>query len=91
MKLSTPKNQTAEVLFELLTNKSINRRDMMLNTGILNLTARFANIRNKYGINVFCRKIETTNKHGRTIKYGEWLIPKLDRKKAKETYCKLNK
>lgn len=49
MKLQPPKNQTAEVLYELLTNACINRRDILINTGILNVTARISDIR-RYGV-----------------------------------------
>ncbi len=91
MKLTKPKNQNAEVLYELLNNKSINRRDMLLSTGILNVPARISDLRNKKNVSIICRKIETKNKHGRTIKYGEWLIPKFDIQNAKKIYFDINK
>lgn len=73
--LQPPKNQTAEVLYELLTNGPINRRDILINTGILNVTARISDIR-KHGINVKCEMIKTKNKHNRSISFGKWSIDK---------------
>ena len=74
MKLSKPVNQTAEVLYLLLKNKSITRKTAILDTGILNVSARIADLRNKHNINVICTKISTTNKFGRNINYGSWSI-----------------
>lgn len=74
MKIFKPTNQTAEVFYMLLTEKSINRASCMKDTYILNVTARIANLRNKHNINVICTKIKTTNKFGRDINYGQWHI-----------------
>ena len=72
--MKKPNNQTAEVLFELIKNDQMTRSDFFKQTGILNVTARIANLRNIHGINVVCKKIETTNKHGRNISYGSWSL-----------------
>jgi hypothetical protein len=74
MKLSKPVNQTAEVLYLLLKNKSITIKSAILDTGILNVSARIGDLRNKYNINVICTKISTTNKFGRSVNYGSWSI-----------------
>lgn len=91
MKLTKPKNQNAEVLFELITQPKINRIIIMQRCGVLNLTARIDNLKNKFGVNIVCSLTETKNKHNRKVKFGNWLIPKLDLESAKEIYCKLNK
>jgi hypothetical protein len=89
MKLSKPVNQTAEVLYFLLKNKSITRKTAILDTGILNVSARIADLRNKYNINVICTKISTTNKFGRNINYGSWSI--LNHAEQYDKYKLINK
>jgi hypothetical protein len=89
MKLSKPINQTAEVLYLLLKNKSITRKTAILDTGILNVSARIADLRNKYNINVICLKISTTNKFGRNINYGSWSI--LNHAEKYDIYKLINK
>ncbi len=44
--LPKPTKQIEEVLYYLIKRHSINRKQMMLDTGILNVTARIANLRN---------------------------------------------
>lgn len=88
MKLQPPKNQTSEVLYELLTNACINRRDILINTGILNVTARISDIR-RYGVVVECKMIEVLNKHKRKVKFGQWSV--VDNKKNREVYNKINR
>jgi hypothetical protein len=85
--LQPPKNQTAEVLYELINNKHINRRDILIETGILNITARLSDIR-KHGIVVECKMIEALNKHNRKVQFGQWSVS--DKNKAIEIYNKIN-
>ena len=87
--LPQPKTQVTEVLFMLLTRDSINVRQMMLDTGILNLTARISDLRNKYYIDVICHDINTKNKFERKIKYGKWILA--DKEHAKEVYLEILK
>lgn len=84
--MNQPKNQNAEVLYELLNNSFIDRRQMMADTGILNLTARIANLRNRFGLNIKCESRQVINKHGRTVTYGRWFIPTLDLPHARKVY-----
>ena len=62
---------------------------IMLQTGILNVTARIANLRNNFGIIILCERVVTTNKHGRTINYGKWKLS--NKQSAIALYSKINK
>lgn len=87
--MKQPTNQTAEVLYELLTAKHrLSFSDIYARTGIINLTARISNLR-RAGLNVFCLEIKTKNKHGRLVSYGTWSVSG-ERKKAREVYQKIN-
>jgi hypothetical protein len=72
--LNKPKNQTAEVLYLLLTQKSITVKSAMNDIGILNLSARISNLRLKHNLVIECRKTITTNKFGRSITYGNFFL-----------------
>jgi hypothetical protein len=87
--MDKPKNQTAEVLYELMTNEFITRKSIMNDTGILNLTARIADLRIRHNLTVDCKKVLATNKHGRGISYGKWSTPNIEL--AVEVYEKINK
>ncbi|NJL75298.1 MAG: hypothetical protein HC892_09970 [Saprospiraceae bacterium] len=89
--MKSPKTQTAEVLYELLTNKSITRASIMTDTGILNLTARIADLRLRAHISIDCAYVNVLNKHGRKVRYGKWSINPSDIDYAKEAYLKINK
>jgi len=83
--MNQPINQTAEVLYALLTNKAITRRTLP----VLNVTARFAELR-KLGLEIPCNKIEYRNKFGRLTKYGTWELAKNERKLAEIIYKTIN-
>ena len=85
--LPLPKNQTQEIVYELITHDKINRREMFNSTGILNLTARIADLRNKYYVPIICTEIMIINKFGRKISYGEWSIA--DKQSASIIYLNL--
>lgn len=89
MNLPKPKKQKCEVLYELLNCDRAGRRYIMTMTGILNVPARILDLR-RDGVNIICEKVETTNKHGRKISYGEWHIPKEDKPIAIEIYKNIN-
>jgi hypothetical protein len=84
-----PNNQTCEVLYELLTNAFITRMQIFDQTGILNVTARIANLRNDHGLKILCNQAKAVNKHGRKITYGMWYVE--DKQIARELYEKINK
>lgn len=87
MELQKPTTQTEEVLYFLLTKHSINVSQMMRECGILNLTARIADLRNKHLLNIPCMKVETQNKFKRGITYGVWKLP--DKKRGIKIYKQL--
>jgi hypothetical protein len=86
--METPKNQTAEVLFELINNSYITRSTILINTGILNLTARISDLRLRHNVDVICQKVNTINKHKRKINYGKWYVN--DKNNCIEIYNKIN-
>lgn len=86
--MKSPKNQTAEVLFELINNSFITRKSILIDTGILNLTARIADLRIRHNLGVMCQKVEALNKHNRKVQYGKWYVQ--DKNYAIEVYSKIN-
>lgn len=86
--LTKPVTQKAEVLYELLTQDSITRMYMFQVTGILNLTARIANLRINDDLDIVCENVDIRNKHGRIVTYGKWNLP--DKEKGFEVYQKIN-
>ena len=89
--LDSPKNQKAEVLFELLQNDSISRMSIMNETGILNLTARISDLRIRHNLDIRCRKVLVKNKHGRPVSYGKWSLPEIQISDGLLIYQEINK
>lgn len=83
--MTTPKNQTSEVLNLLLTEKQTSLA--LISNGILNPGARIANLR-AMGVNILCSYFSTTNKFGRAVKYGEFSI--LNKKDSRKIYTQIN-
>jgi len=83
-----PESQIQEVLFELLSRLYIDRKTMMLSSGILNLTARITNLRNK-GVKIISNKIKSVNKYGREITFCQWSLE--NKKEAFIEYMELKK
>jgi len=89
--MTNPTNQTAEVLYEILNNNSISRKDILLSTGVLNPTARIADLRIRHGLIIHCEKVSVLNKFNRVVTYGKWSIQGDDnREKAKAVYNQIN-
>ncbi len=84
--MHNPETQMQEVLYELLSNKKITVRQMMADTGILNLSARISNLRLIYHIDIETTEIETKNKFDRKIFYGEWTIDDDEKEYAESVY-----
>lgn len=82
--LAKPKNQVAEVLFELLMNKEITFERTYANTGIINLGARISDLRFKHNLIISCQEKEFYNKHGRKSTYGVWTLH--DKRTGLEVY-----
>jgi len=85
--MKKPKTQLSETLYYLLNRDSINRKQMLFDTGILNLTARISDLRG-LNLDINCVKIKTTNKFERKIEYGKWLLA--DKKKGLQIYNEIN-
>lgn len=90
MELSKPRNQIAEVLFELITKETITRKSILQSCGILNVTSRIADLRIRHNVDVKCQEIETTNKHGRNITYGKWYLSEKEKENILEKYNRVN-
>lgn len=67
--------QKEEVLLYLQQNGSMTRLEAMSELGILNVTARIADLR-KEGYNIKANLIAVKNKFGRTVKYADWILEK---------------
>jgi hypothetical protein len=88
--MKNPKNQLAEVLYLLLTQKSITVKSAMNDIGILNLSARISDLRIKHNLIIECRKINTKNKFGRDISYGNFFLV-TKKSIANKVYNNINK
>lgn len=86
-KTRKPENQVEEVLYSLLTRFSIDRRQMMLSCGILNLPDVIMRIRNKLNIEIETSKIPVLNKFGRNVEFGEYKLK--DKAHARNVYDNL--
>lgn len=90
--MQAPTNQTAEILYEILNNPSVSRKDILISTGVLNPTARIADLRIRHGLNIQCERASVRNKFSRKISYGLWSIQgEDDIEKAKGVYNQINK
>jgi hypothetical protein len=78
-KLQLPESQIQEVLYELINRLSIDRKTMMLSSGVWNLTARIADLRRK-GVLVNSNPLVGVNKYGRQIDFVNYSIS--DKKSA---------
>ncbi len=85
--MKQPQSQLQEVLYFLLTRKTISCRQMMFDTYILNLSARLSDLKLDHGIEIKMTKTHRTNKFDRKISYGTWGL--VDREHALEVYKKL--
>jgi len=75
--IEKPKNQLAEVLYEMLVVGKITRKSAMM-FGVLNVTSRIAELRSNYNIDVVCVEMPTKNKFGRPVQYGIWHVADKD-------------
>lgn len=89
--MNIPKNQIAEVLYEILNNDSVSRKDILISTGVLNPTARIADLRIRYGLNIHCERVSVLNKFSRSVSYGTWSIKEqADKDSARLVYNQIN-
>ncbi len=87
-KIPPPESQIQEILFELINRLFVDRKTMMLSSGVLNLTAQISNIRNK-GINIASNEVTTTNKFNREVKFVRYSLK--DKKEAVKVYLNMKK
>ena len=85
--LPKPTKQIEEVLYYLLKRHNINRMQMMLDTGVLNITARIADLRNRYFLDIVCNQVSVKNKFGRKVEFGYWSLS--DKAEGLKIYKKL--
>ena len=89
IEIENPTTQLAEVLYTLLTNDTITVRSIMLESGIINLSARISDLRHGYGLKIPCISIHVLNKWNRPISYGSWNLAA--KAKGLKVYNKINK
>ena len=87
MTLNNPLTQLQEVLYELLSKESISVKQMMADTGILNIKARISDLRLKYNLSIDTEMVKVQNKYGRKVSFGQWRLT--DKETALLTYKKL--
>lgn len=88
-KLQNPDNQLTEVLYFLLKKDNITFKQIHLDSGIINLSARLSDLKHDHNLPIKMNNQKTTNKFGRKINYGSWILQ--DKIKGLEIYNKLLK
>ena len=88
-KLKKPTGQLSETLFFLLKRKNISVIQMMWDAGIINLSARLSDLKLEHNLPIELNKVKTTNKFGRKIEFGNWVLT--DKEKGLATYNELIK
>lgn len=86
-RLMKPQSQTEEVLFFLINRMNIDRRQMMLSCGVLNLPQQIKRLRHRYNLTIDLNEVTVKNKFGREIHFGLYILA--DKKKASEVYKKM--
>lgn len=89
--LAKPKNQSAEILFELINNTNASRSELTEMTGVLNVTAIISKLRLDYDISIKCDLKETKNKHGRNVRFGIYSLTSISKMVAILKYNQINK
>jgi hypothetical protein len=85
---SAPKNQSAELLHTLLTNKSVTTRYIQQHLYILNVTSAMTALRHK-GVQIVCDYVQTKNRYGRPVRYGKFNV--LNKAESTKIYNQINK
>lgn len=86
-KIPQPQSQRQEVLYELIKRINIDRRQMMLSCGVLNLPDQIMHLRNRYGLKINLTKLKTENKFGREVEFGQYTLT--EKKEASKIYLKI--
>lgn len=85
--IPNPQSQIQEVLFELIKRINIDRRQMMLSCGVLNLPDQIMKLRRRHNLTIELSKVKTENKFGREIEFGRYTLK--NKKEASVTYLKI--
>lgn len=83
-KLKKPTSAITEVLFELITNKSISNANLPYMWGF---RARISDLIHKHGITIKSNDVKAKNKHGRQYSYVQHTL--LNKRNALKVYNKL--
>lgn len=86
-KIPQPQSQRQEVLYELIKRINIDRRQMMLSCGVLNLPDQIMHLRNRYGLKINLTKLKTKNKFDREVEFGQYTLT--EKKEASKIYLKM--
>jgi hypothetical protein len=88
--LDKPTNQQAEVLYELMQfyKAGCTRRTLMEMIWCMNAPEVIRKLRSQ-GVEILTEMVETTNKHGRPVRYGVYKLR--DFKQGVEKYPEINK
>lgn len=88
-KLTKPQNQIQEVLYCLITMFSIDRRQMMISYGVLNLPEQIRRLRTNYQVEIKSEQIKVVNKYNLETKYTKYTIS--NKKEAIKKYNSMTK
>jgi hypothetical protein len=86
-RLSQPESQLQEVLYYLIKRIYIDRRQMILSVGVLNLPEAIRKLRKNYGLTINTSKVKFVNKFGLKKTYGQYSLE--HKKEASDIYRKL--
>lgn len=86
-KIPNPQSQIQEVLYELIKRINIDRRQMMISCGVLNLPDQIMKLRRKHNLTINLTKVKTENKFGREVEFGQYTLK--NKKEASKVYHKI--
>ena len=88
-KIPEPQTQIQEVLYSLIKRINIDRRQMMITYGVLNLPDQIMKLRKKYRLTIELSKIKTRNKFNREVEFGQYSLK--HKKEASKVYLTMQK
>lgn len=88
-RILSPLNQTQEVLYMLIVNKSVARKEFMDQALVMNAPAIIHRLRVDYNIPIETNKVSAINKFKRSVNYGVYSIKNENKGKAVAIYIEL--
>lgn len=85
--LAKPQTQLQEVLYYLIKRIYIDRRQMMLSVGVLNLPEYIRRLRHNEGLTIKLSEVVVENKFGRKVSFGKYSLE--NKKEAAEVYRRI--